>query len=273
MKIKGIDFTSKPTAKKPITCAICEYTRGKLVLTNLKEFVSYHDFEEELHDPSEWYAGFDFPFGLARKFIENIGWPNDWEGYISYVNQLSRDEFVTALEEYKKHRAAGDKEHRRVTDVIAQSISPQKLFGVPVGKMFYEGAKRLLNAPVNVLPFQQHKASRYAIEAYPALIARRCIQKQPYKNDTRAKQTKALYDARKEIVLALEQGELAEEYGFELGFSQYREKLIEDATGDSLDAFMCAIQAAWVYSQKHNHHGIPDNIDLLEGWIPDPALK
>ena len=41
-----------------------------------------------------------------------------------------------ALDTYRAGRAYGDKEHQRRTDIAARSISPQKLYGVPVGLMF-----------------------------------------------------------------------------------------------------------------------------------------
>jgi hypothetical protein len=54
------------------------------------------------------------------------------------------------LEVYRSHRPFGDKEHRRKTDIAASSISPQKLYGVPVGLMFFEGAPRLVKSGVTI---------------------------------------------------------------------------------------------------------------------------
>jgi hypothetical protein len=47
---------------------------------------------------------------------------------------LGRGAFRKALDAYRASRPAGDKEHRRETDVAAGSISPQKLYGTPVGQ-------------------------------------------------------------------------------------------------------------------------------------------
>ncbi len=35
-------------------------------------------------------------------------------------------------------------------------------------------------------------------------------------------------------------------------------KLIEDASGDSLDAFLCAWQAAWAWTKQDQSFGIPE---------------
>jgi hypothetical protein len=43
------------------------------------------------------------------------------------------------------------------------------------------------------------------------------------------------------------------------------ERLVEDAAGDSLDAVLCLMQAAWA-SQRPGW-GLPARIDPLEGWI------
>lgn len=77
-------------------------------------------------------------------FIETIGWPKRWADYVAYSHGLGRANFRAALDGYRTTRRKGDKEHRRRTDIAAGSISPQKLFGVPVGLMFYEGAARVL---------------------------------------------------------------------------------------------------------------------------------
>ena len=85
----------------------------------------------------------DFPFGQARRFIETIGWPRPGKAMSPCRKSLGRRGFRDALDEYRANRADGDKEHPRRTDALAGSISPQKLYGVPVGLMFFEGAPRL----------------------------------------------------------------------------------------------------------------------------------
>ena len=46
-----------------------------------------------------------------------------------------------------------------------------------------------------------------------------------------------------------------------------RDALVEDASGDSLDAVMCLVQAAWAARQGAPAYGLPAGLDPLEGWI------
>jgi predicted thioesterase len=45
---------------------------------------------------------------------------------------------------------------------------------------------------------------------------------------------------------------------------------IYDPTGDTLDAVLAAVQAAWASTQPD--YGIPSGVDPREGWIVDPGL-
>ena len=150
--ILGIDFTSSPTRKKPITCIHCTLDDSTLRMQDFEKWPSFESFETALAKPGPWIAGIDFPFGQARRFVENIGWPPYWAEYVHHAGGLGRIGFREALNSYKQGRIAGDKEHRRATDKTAGSISPQKLHGVPVGLMFFEGAPRLLASGVTIPP-------------------------------------------------------------------------------------------------------------------------
>ena len=190
MKIYGIDFTSRPKRSKPLTCIECTLRDTTLHAGELHEWPDFEAFEATLKSPGPWIAGIDFPFGQSRRFIENIGWPNSWGGYVDYVATLGRKEFRAELDAYREQRPVGDKEHRRATDVAAKSISPQKLYGVPVGLMFYEGAPRIRKANVTVPGLQVGDPNRVVVEAYPGVLARHFIGKQGYKQDTKRKQTR-----------------------------------------------------------------------------------
>jgi len=48
--------------------------------------------------------------------------------------------------------------------------------------------------------------------------------------------------------------------------------MIQDGSGDRLDALLCAAQAGWAYTQRDRSFGIPKDSDPLEGWIVDPLL-
>ena len=152
MKIYGVDFTSAPSLKKAITYAECRLDENHLVLEHLRRLTSFDEFENFLKQPGPWMAGMDFPFGQPRTLIQNLGWPKTWAGYVRYVSRMSKEEFVDTLTNYSQGRAAGDKHHLRQTDRLAKSRSPMMLYRVPVGKMFFEGAPRLLKAGLNIPP-------------------------------------------------------------------------------------------------------------------------
>ena len=273
MKIIGIDFTSSPCRKKPITCAIGKMVDNELHIKSVNNLIDFSEFEDQLTSSGPWVAGLDFPFGQSRKLISNLNWPETWEGYVSEVATLSRDEFVALLESYKADRQPGDKEHRREIDRLASSISPQKLYGVPVAKMFYEGAVRILKSNADIVPVHRLNSSRVIVEAYPAIVARRFIGKRSYKNDQKKKQTIALEHARHDIVAGLFSDEFKEIYGLTLKLGEGLEKqLVEDASGDTLDSVLCAIQAGWAYLSRDNGYGIPEYANPCEGWIADPKF-
>jgi hypothetical protein len=273
MKVIGVDFTSTPSRRKPITCALCKYKKRRLTVLGYQDLQSFFEFEELLRRKGKWIAGLDFPFGQSRKLVTDLGWPTAWEDYVSLVGNMSRQQFVDVLEAYKAPREKGDKEHKRITDQLAGSISPQKIYGVPVGKMFFEGAPRLLRSPASIVPLCLRNDKRIIVEAYPALAARRWNKGQGYKSDTRAKQTEAQLRSREDIVSGLVSTGFQDIYGFEVEFSdQDRQRYIDDPKGDQLDALICAVQAAWSWSERKESFGVRKEADLLEGWIVDPEL-
>jgi hypothetical protein len=70
------------------------------------------------------------------------------------------------------------------------------------------------------------------------------LGRRSYKSDEKAKQTPERLIARKDLVDALEQGR--QPWGLRLRLSHaQREALVEDARGDTLDAVLCLLQAAW----------------------------
>lgn len=268
MQIIGIDFTSAPKRRKPITALHCTFEDQTLIAQNLEEWSDFEAFEAGLNRPGPWIAGIDFPFGQARRFIETIGWPPSWQDYVRHAQSLGRTGFYNALTQYRNDRPYGDKEHRRATDIAAGSISPQKLHGVPVGLMFYEGAPRLIESGVTIPHLQQGDPDRIVIEAYPGIIARNFIGRRSYKNDTKRKQTADQFEARKEIFRKLEKTS-PQQYGFAINAD---ESLCDDPGADTLDALLCAVQAAWAWQHRDNRYGVPAKIDPLEGWIADPSL-
>jgi Protein of unknown function (DUF429) len=273
MKVIGIDFTSRPTRSKPLTCMQCTLGGNVLRANNLVQWPYFALFDEALNTPGPWIAGIDFPFGQSRKFIETIGWPDSWAAYVEHAGSLGRDGFRSALDTYREGRLPGDKEHRRATDKGAGSISPQKLYGVPVGLMFFEGAPRLVRAGVTIPLLQFGDASRIVVEAYPGVLARHLIGRVGYKNDVAAKQTEKQHQARLAMLDCILSGQIEAHYGLRVeGLKDLANDLADDPTGDQLDALLCAIQAAWAWTMREHDYGAPRGTDALEGWIADPTV-
>lgn len=87
-----------------------------------------------------------------------------------------------------------------------------------------------------------------------------------YKNDAAAKQTPARRQARKRMVASLATGD--NPFGLAVtGSTQLLDSLVGDATGDRLDAVLCAMQAAWAWQRRDDNYGLPMRVDPLEGWI------
>ena len=270
MDVLGIDFTSRPRRRKPITCLRCRLHDDMLHAGQLEEWPDFERFEQALDQPGPWIAGIDFPFGQARTFIQTIGWPMNWDGYVRHAHALGRSGFRDALNRYRQNRPDGNKEHRRQTDIAAGSISPQKLYGVPVGLMFFEGAHRLLSSGVTIPQVQAGDPDRIVVEAYPGVLARQFLGRRSYKQDTRRKQTDDQGSARRDLLTQIVDGGLRGRYGFTVKASA---QLCEDPGGDHLDALLCAIQAAWAWRNRDRAFGAPEDLDRLEGWIADPSLK
>lgn len=264
MEVYGIDFTSTPSPRKPITCLRCTLDDKLLRAGDLEELTDFAAFEAVLRRSGRWIAGIDFPFGQSRKFIETIGWPSRWEDYVLYAESLGRDGFCKVLAKYSESRPNRDKEHRRQTDIAMGSISPQKLYGVPVGKMFFEGASRLIHTNVTIPQMRAGDPDRIVVEAYPGVLARAIIGRRSYKNDKKTKQTCEHRTARQSILAGLNSHRLFEQVGFRVEADR---RLADDATGDHLDALLCAVQASWAWRKRTHGYGAPESTDSLEGWI------
>src|SRR5260370_36861993 len=189
MKIYGLDFTRAASRKKTMTCAVCELKKDLLSVKDCLRLTSFGDFEALLRSDGPWLAALDFPFGLPRKLITNLGWPQTWEGYMQVIASIGKMKFEETLKVYQESRPVGDKQHLRATDVLAGACSPMMLHRVPVGKMLFEGATRLLKAGVSILPCCTTGDSRIAVEGYAALVARRMSGRRSSKRAERAEKT------------------------------------------------------------------------------------
>jgi hypothetical protein len=271
MRIYGLDFTSAPRNAKPITCAACDFDGDRLLLDSLEAFTDFAAFEAFLQRPGPWIAGFDFPFGQPAELVHNLRWGETWAAYVGRIGRMSKHDFVTEITIYCASRPPGDKHHLRQTDILAESRSPMMLYGVPVGRMFFQGAPRLLASGVSVIPCHPTGSDRVAVEAYPALVARRWIGKRGYKTDNKPKQTPKQESARQEVVDGVSAG-CRDHYGFALDLTgDQADACVAGASGDALDAVLCAIQAAWAFIKRPEYGILPGH--ALEGWIVDPSIQ
>lgn len=267
-QLLGIDFTSAPTRKKPITVAHGELGHGGVSLRHVDALPSFGEFEALLRRPGPWLGAFDFPFGLPRELVEALGWPRDWTALLRHYAALTRPQIRDMFAAFCAARPAGAKFAHRACDVPAGSSPSMKWVNPPVAFMLHAGAPRLLDAGVHLPGLREGDATRVALEAYPGLLARELIGRRSYKSDTRAQQTPERLIARKDIVDALEQGRTSLDLRLRLTHAQ-RDALAADASGDRLDAVLCLMQAAW--SSIRPGYGLPPSVDPLEGWIVSAA--
>jgi hypothetical protein len=238
-----------------------------------EEMTVFTGFEEFLFGSGPWVCGMDFPFGQPRSLVSALGWPEPWEGYVGEVARLSKEDFEAAIRADMAPRPAGSKYRYRLADSRSSSSSAMRLFRVPVGKMFYQGAPRLLEAGMRVEPCRKTQDARVAVEAYPAVVARRFLGRASYKSDERKKQTADQRAAREKLVAGLGSETLREVYSFVVQMDgSWEREFVRDPAAGALDSLLCAIQAAWAHIKRDENYGVPPECDPNEGWILDPAL-
>jgi uncharacterized protein DUF429 len=265
LKIYGIDFTSAPKRDKPIVVADCEAKDEELVLQRFLEFTDWPAYEQWLREDGQWIGGFDFPFGLPKRFVEAQGWPRSWRGMVEACVRGGKENFVRdGMRAFQAAKELQDK--HRATDLKAKSESPLKTnANPPVGRMFYEGAWRLIAHDLHVPVLHERRSTKIALEAYPGLLISR-LGERYYKNDSlRSAETNIA--ARKRICTSLKNrsGEHLS-CALSVGSPSLSERL-QNASGDWLDAVLCAMQAHWSWLRRDSNYGLPRNVDPVEGWI------
>jgi hypothetical protein len=273
VRIFGLDFTSAPSRKKPLVAVGCTFDGRSLRVEEAEVMAGFEPFEAFLRRGGPWVCGMDFPFGQPRSLVEAMGWPASWEGYVGKVSRLSKVDFEDAIKADMATRPAGARYRYRLADRRSRSSSAMRLFRVPVGKMFFRGAPRLLSSGVSVQPCRPTESPRVAVEAYPAVVARRFLGRRGYKSDDKRKQTPEQRAAREELAAALGSDTFREAYGFVVEMDgSWREELARDPAADVFDSVLCAVQAAWSYARHDEGWGVPEECDRDEGWILDPML-
>ena len=270
----GCDFTSAPSRRKPVTLAVGQVDRGRVLLDGLEAFETLDAWAARLAetDKGPWVGGFDLPFGLPRELVTSLGWPTDWLTCIRLYASLSRDEIRDAFAGFCDARPVGGKFAHRATDGPAGSSPSMKWVNPPVAFMLHAGVPRLVDAGVSLPGLHSGDPQRVALEAYPGLLARSVLGNASYKADDKARQTPERLIARRTLIEALESGRapLLDSAGLRLKLTHaQRDLLADDASGDKLDAVLCLLQAAWALQQHRAGHacwGLPV-FDSLEGWI------
>jgi len=285
MLLVGCDFSSSPSRRKPIVFATGHLHRGRVQLAQLERVESLDNFSLWLLQDRPWVGAFDLPFGLPRELVTSLGWPVQWLACMQHYTSLSRPEIRSAFAAFCNARPVGQKFAHRATDIPAGSSSSMKWVNPPVAYMLHAGVPRLLAADVQ-LPglgtpaLETSQPARIALEGYPGLLARELLQQasssaglnaknRSYKNDAKALQTPERLIARKDMLTALEHGQTRLGLRLKLTHAQ-RDRLVDDATGDSLDAVLCLMQVAWAQLQHESgkpRYGLPEKVDPLEGWI------
>lgn len=278
IQLVGCDFSSSPSARKPIVIAWGRLRGQVVVLERLESLPSLDAFEQWLIQPRAWVAGFDMPFGLPRALVAELGWPLEWKACMQHYATLDRSAIRAAFAGFCNARPAGSKFAHRACDRPAGSSPSMKWVNPPVAFMLHAGVPRLLGAEVELpglhVPITTKAAKpevdrRVALEAYPGLLAREILGHRSYKSDDRAKQTPERLIARKDLLNGLETGTSRLGLRLKLTHAQH-DTLVDDAKGDTLDAVLCLVQVAWGQRQHalgDPLYGLPSSMDPLEGWI------
>ena len=264
MDIYGIDFSSAPTARKPVVVAHGRLEGGRCTLLRIDSHPTLAAFGQWLDTPGPWVGGFDLPFGLPRELVQALGWPQDWAALMTHYAALSRPQIRETFAAFCAARPVGGKFAHRAVDRPAGSSPSMKWVNPPVAYMLHAGVPLLRQAGVHLPGHHDGDTHRVALEAYPGLLARELIGARSYKSDERAKHTPERLIARKDLLEALEQGR--SRLGLRLKCSHaQRDALAADGSGDKLDAVLCMLQAAWASQQPD--WGLPPQVDPIEGWI------
>ena len=261
----GVDFTSAPTRRKPITVARGRLQGPVLRFERLDVCTDFSAFEAALAEPGPWLGAFDFPFGLPRAFVEHLALGASAQGVMAELRRrcTTRMGFRALVDAWGNTRPAGQRLlHRRTDGALPgiSSTSPLQTRYVPVGFMYFEGLSRLLAAGLSLPGLHAGDEARVGLEGYPGWLAYELIGNRSYKNQDSADRL----IARKDIVDALEQGRTRLGLRLKLTHAQ-RDSLVDDASGDRLDAVLCLVQAAWAAAQAG--YGLPAEVDPVEGWI------
>lgn len=279
----GVDFTSAPSAKKPITVALgrcmeldrcMDLDRGCVYrLEEILAIESLGGFERFLASSGPWLGGFDLPFGQARTLIEHEGWPTDWPEFVRFFCRQPRDRLRGTFRRWCDARPPGDKFAWRRADKPAGSSPAMRWANPPVAWMMHAGVGRMLDAGLAFPAHRQRgkagRPQRIALEAYPGFTARK-VCRRSYKSDAASNQTPERLRNRRAIVAALVAGGAGLTPTLAIT-PAWRRRVVADGSGDLLDAVICGMQAA--HAAALPRYGLPKRLDPLEGWIASVPVE
>ncbi len=248
MVIHGVDFTSRPSNRKPITVASAESHR----VVALRSFSSLDGFEAWLHSATG-VVGIDAPFGYPIELCIDVFESRNWIEIASELSSFGPKDRIAPLaarvETFRNARPPGDKEPKRLTDRESKSASAMKFFQPPVGRMAARLLPILLRTTHNVLPVRPSSSPVTIVEIYPAKWVRENGEGAAYKDRPDSE------NARRALL-----GKTRFEFSAEI-----EARVLNDKQGDMMDAIIACQQVAdWLES------GSPMRVDdqiQLEGWI------
>ena len=187
MQLLGVDFTSAPARRKPITVARGRFQGAVLRLDGVDALPDFGAFEALLARAGPWFGAFDFPFGLPREFVDSLRLGASADAVVAELHRRcpARMDFRALVDAWGNGRPPGRRLVHRRTDTAlpgVTSTSPLQTRYVPVGFMYFEGFARLLAAGVDLPALRAGDRSRVALEAYPGLLAHALIGRRSYKN-------------------------------------------------------------------------------------------
>lgn len=273
--LAGVDFTSAPRRAKPITVALGSLDLSGhapvLALTDLLALSDFESFERWLAEPGARLTGFDLPFGLPREFVLSQGWPTDWHACIAHYASLPREQLRERFRSFCAVRPVGGKFAHRRTDGPAGSSPSMKWVNPPVAWMLHAGVPRLIAADLSLPGLRAGNPAQIGLEAYPGMLARQ-VSAASYKSDDRARQNAARRSVREELLAALLAGTIGPPGGLVCP-DPLRARLVDDGTGDCLDAVLCLAQAAVAMARPQADFGLLAGFDPLEGWIAGAGMN
>ncbi len=155
-QLLGVDFTSAPTRRKPITVARGRLDGQVLRLESLDALASCAAFEAEIAKPGPWLGAFDFPFGLPRDVRPGARpWVIALRAVIAELQRRCADRMAlrALVDAWGRPGRPGQRLLHRALDTRnarRRSTSPLQTRYVPVGFMYFEGLSRLVAAGVTL---------------------------------------------------------------------------------------------------------------------------